>query len=136
MCIQRGFELVNAGDLETLFAEIFHPKIDYSGDPDISILTGLPVEVTGAAGVRDVWAAFFDMFDEVNLVDIELEPTDEDGRFRGQSRMVTRGGTSEVPIEALFHHAWVIEDDRWRYLAAKLKRDDVTAGLSAWLANG
>jgi hypothetical protein len=65
--IRRGFELFNAGDLDALHSEVFDPEIDYSGDPQISVLTGLPVEVKGGREVLAVWEGFFAMFDDVSL---------------------------------------------------------------------
>ncbi|HEY8778570.1 MAG TPA: nuclear transport factor 2 family protein [Solirubrobacterales bacterium] len=85
--VQRGFDLFNAGDLDTLITETFDPEIAYRGDPDISALAGFPTE--GADAVRAVWEAFFAMFDEVQLTDIELVP--EDGEtVLGRCHMVAQ----------------------------------------------
>jgi ketosteroid isomerase-like protein len=130
--IRRGFELFNAGDLETLFRDIFHPEVDYSGDPDISILTGLPVMGKGAEEVRELWQAFFAMFDEVAMEEIQLD-ADPDGNPIGSCRMMARGGASKVPIDAEFHFAWVLREGRWRFLAAKLDRDQTRGALAEWL---
>ncbi|MDQ2938979.1 MAG: hypothetical protein M3R23_00440, partial [Actinomycetota bacterium] len=72
--VQRGFELFNAGDLNTLFTETFDPEIAYRGDPDISALAGFPTDAEGADGVRAVWEAFFAMFDEIQLTEVQLTP--------------------------------------------------------------
>ena len=129
--VQRGFELFNAGDLETLFTETFDPEISYRGDPDISALAGFPTDVEGADGVRAVWEAFFAMFDEIQLTDIELVP--EDGEtVLGRCHMVAQGGSSGIPIDAPFHFAWVLRDDRWAFMAAKLDRDQVMVSLREW----
>ena len=47
--------------------------------------------------------------------------------------MFSRGGASEVPVDAPFHFAWVLDDGRWRFLAAKLDRDEVSQALEGWL---
>ena len=129
--VQRGFDLFNAGDLDTLITETFDPEIAYRGDPDISALAGFPTDAEGADAVRAVWEAFFAMFDEVQLTDIELVP--EDGEtVLGRCHMVAQGGSSGIPIDAPFHFAWVLCDDRWVFMAAKLDRDQVLAALRAW----
>jgi ketosteroid isomerase-like protein len=129
--VQRGFDLFNAGDLDTLITETFDPEIAYRGDPDISALAGFPTDAEGADAVRAVWEAFFAMFDEVQLTDIELVP--EDGEtVLGRCHMVAQGGSSGIPIDAPFHFAWVLRDDRWVFMAAKLDRDQVLAALRAW----
>ena len=130
--IRRGFELFNAGDLDALHSEVFDPEIDYSGDPQISVLTGLPVEVKGGREVLAVWEGFFAMFDDVSATEIAVEPT-PDGPVLGSCRMLARGGASEVPIDALFHFAWVLRDERWRFMAVKLRRDEVERALADWL---
>lgn len=88
--VQRGFELFNAGDLETLFTETFDPEIAYRGDPDISALAGFPTDAEGVSGVRAVWEGFFAMFDEVQLTEVELAPEDEH-TVLGSCHMVTQG---------------------------------------------
>jgi hypothetical protein len=130
--VRRGIELFNAGNLETLFKEVFHPDIDYDGEPNISVLTGLPVQVTGVDEVGMVWESFFAMFDEVTLSEIVLE-TNADGNVLGSCRMLLRGGASQVPIDAPFYLAWVLRDGRWRFLAAKLDRDEAKRALADWL---
>ena len=129
--VRRGFELFNAGDLDTLFTEVFHPEVDYSGDPEVSALAGSPVEVHGIAGVRAVWEAFFAMFDEVHLSEVELFPGGGDSVF-GRAQLISRGGASEVPIDARFHFAWELRDGRWRFLSAKLDEDEAAAALKEW----
>lgn len=130
---RRGFELFNAGDLDTLFAEVFHPQAEYHGDPDISALAGFPADHSSVEAVRKVWTAFFAMFEEITLSDVELIADDEDRVF-GTAHMVSRGGSSEVPIDALFHFAWVLRDGRWRFAAVKLDRGAVAESLAAWEA--
>jgi ketosteroid isomerase-like protein len=129
--VRRGFELFNAGDLDTLFAEVFHPDVDYSGDPEVSALAGFPVEAHGIAGVRAVWEAFFAMFDEVHLSEVELTSGDG-GTVFGRAHMIARGGASTVPIDAPFHFAWELRDGRWRFLAAKLDEGEAGAAMRAW----
>jgi ketosteroid isomerase-like protein len=129
--VRRGFDLFNAGDLDGVFEEVFHPEIDYAGDPDISALAGFPAVSKGADQVRAVWAAFFAMFDAVELSDISLEPAEGD-TVVGSAHMLTRGGSSEVPIDAPFHFAWVVRDGRWRFMAAKLNREQTLAALADW----
>jgi SnoaL-like domain len=124
-------ELFNSGDLETLFREVFHPEIHYHGEPNISVLTGNPVEVRGVEEVGAVWESFFAMFDEVSLDELELEEG-EDGVILGSCRMLLRGGESKVPIDAPFYLAWVLRDGRWRFLAAKLDEAEVGRALAAW----
>ncbi len=131
--VRRGFELFNAGELEALFAQVFHPEVDYSGDPDISALTGFPVDASGTDAVRAVWEAFFAMFEEARVSDVELSSAEGDVVF-GSGHMVARGGASDVPIDARFHFAWVIRDGRWRYLAVKTDRDLVLDSLRQWQA--
>jgi ketosteroid isomerase-like protein len=131
--IRRGFELFNEGDLGTLFSDVFHPEIDYRGDPDISALAGFPTNAQGVEGVRAVWEAFFGMFDNVHLGEIELESTGDD-EVQGSCHMVTHGGASEVPIDAPFYFAWVLSDGRWRFMSAKLDREAVLAALADWRA--
>ena len=130
--IRHGLELFNAGDFETLYRDVFHAEIDFHGDPQISVLTGLPVLRKGAEQVRGAWEAFFAMFDDLELTDVELEPN-PDGIVLGSCRMIARGGASEVPTDAMFHLAWVLRDGRWRFLAAKLDRDEVERALADWL---
>jgi ketosteroid isomerase-like protein len=131
VAVQRGFELFNAGDLEALFTETFDPKIAYRGDPDISALAGFPTNAEGADAVRAVWEAFFAMFDEVQLTDIELVP--EDGEtVLGRCHMVAQGGSSGIPIDAPFYFAWVLRTGRWVFMAAKLDRDQTLASLREW----
>lgn len=129
--IRRGFDLFNSGDLETLFTETFDPEIAYRGDPDISALAGFPTDAEGADGVRAVWEAFFAMFDEIQLTEIELIPEDSD-TVLGRCHMVAQGGSSGIPIDAPFHFAWVLRDERWAFMAAKLDRNQVLAALRAW----
>jgi ketosteroid isomerase-like protein len=113
--VRRGFELFNAGDLGTLFTETFHPEITYRGDPDISALAGFPTDAEGTDDVRAVWEAFFAMFDEVELTEVELTLQDEN-TVLGRCRMVTRGGSSGAPIDAPFYFAWVLRDGRWAFM--------------------
>src|SRR4051794_36393270 len=87
--IRRTFELFNAGELETIFAEMFDPDIDYSGDPDISALAGFQVDLRGTDAVASTWASFFEMFDVVRLSKIELEEI-APGQAFGSLHMVTR----------------------------------------------
>ena len=130
--VRRGFELFNAGNLDELVGEVLHPEINYHGDPEISVLTGLPVEVKGAEQVRRVWESFFAMFDDVGMSALELE-AGPNGRVVGSCRMSARGGASEVPIDAPFHFAWVVRDGRWRFMAAKLRREGIETALADWL---
>ena len=132
--VRRGLELFNKHDLEQLFEEIFHPDVDWRGDEGISVLTGLPVDTTGRAGVRNAWTAFFAMFDEINLEDVEFSPGESAGEVRGSARMVTRGGASEVPVQVVFNFAWVVEEERWRFLAAKRSPGEAVEALHIWLA--
>jgi class 3 adenylate cyclase len=97
--VRRGFELFNTGNLDTLFAQVFHPDVDYSGDPRVSALAGFPADAKGVEEVRAVWAAFFAMFDEVHLSEVELTSGEGDSVF-GRAHLLTRGGASEVPIDA------------------------------------
>jgi ketosteroid isomerase-like protein len=129
--VRRGFELFHAGDLDTLFAEVFHPDVDYSGDAEVSTLAGYPPEAHGTAGVRSVWEAFFAMFDEVHLSEVELISGEGDSVF-GRAHMLTRGGVSEVPIDAPFYFAWELRDGRWRFMSAKLDQDEAAAALHEW----
>jgi hypothetical protein len=46
--------------------------------------------------------------------------------------MVAQGGSSGIPIDAPFHFAWVLRDDRWAFMAAKLDRDQVMVSLREW----
>jgi ketosteroid isomerase-like protein len=129
--VRRGFELFNAGDLDTLFAEVFDPEVDYRGDPQITALTGTPRNGHGAETVRDLWAAFFAMFDEVRLNDIDLTYHGQ-GRVTGTCHMVARGEASQVPIDSVFHFAWAIQNNRWRFMAAKLDEAETKKALSDW----
>jgi hypothetical protein len=129
--VQRGFELFNTGDLETLFTEVFDPRISYRGDPQISALAGFPTDAEGVEHVRAVWEGFFAMFDEVQLIGVELSPEGE-RRVTGSCHMVTRGGSSGIPIDAPFYFAWVLRDDRWAFMAAKLDREQTLAALRQW----
>ena len=114
--IERGFDLFNSGDLETLFSETFDPEISYRGDPDISALAGFPTDAEGVDGVRAVWEGFFAMFDQVQLTEVELAPEDEE-TVLGSCHMVTQGGSSGIPIDAPFYFAWVLRDGRWAFMA-------------------
>jgi ketosteroid isomerase-like protein len=129
--VRRGFELFNSGDLETLFREVFDPKISYRGDPQISALAGFPTDAEGVAGVRAVWEGFFAMFDEVQLTEMELSSQGE-GTVTGSCRMVAHGGSSGIPIDAPFFLAWVLRDGRWAFMAAKLDREEALAALREW----
>ena len=129
--VQRGFDLFNAGDLATVVEELLDPDIDYQGDPDVSALAGYPVDSKGSEAVGAVWEAFFAMFDHVQLSEIALE-AGEDDRVLGSCHMVARGGSSEVPIDAPFHFAWVVRDGRWRFMTAKLDRDATLTALEDW----
>lgn len=131
--IGRSFELFNAGDLETVFDEICDRDIDYSGDPDISALAGSPVDLRGIDAVRSVWTAFFEMFDEVHMSGIEFEEIGP-GQAMGSARMVARGGSSDVPIDATFHFAWAVREGRWTFMAAKLDRAATLAALADHVA--
>jgi hypothetical protein len=131
--IRRSFELFNAGDLETVLDEIFDRDIDYSGDPDISALAGSPVDLRGIDAVRSVWTSFFEMFGEVHLSEIEFEEI-APGQAVGRARMVARGGSSDVPIDAPFHFAWVVRGGRETFMAAKLDRADTLAALADHVA--
>jgi hypothetical protein len=46
--------------------------------------------------------------------------------------MVAHGGSSGIPIDAPFYFAWVLHDGRWRFMAAKLDRDQVLVALRDW----
>jgi ketosteroid isomerase-like protein len=131
--IRRSFELFNAGDLESVFDEIFDPDIDYAGDPDISALAGSPVDMRGIDAVRTVWTAFFEMFDEVHLSAIEVEEIGP-GQAMGSAHMVARGGSSDVPIDATFHFAWAVRGGRETFMAAKLDRAATLAALADHVA--
>lgn len=89
------------------------------------------MDVSGGDGVGAVWEAFFAMFDEVRLSEIELTAGEGDHVF-GSAHMLTRGGSSEVPIDVAFHFAWVVRNGRWRFLAAKLDCDAMLAALREW----
>ena len=89
--MQRGFDLFNTGDIDTLFAEIFDPDVDYRGEPQIGALSGTPNDPHGSASVRDAWDAFFAMFDEVTPSAVELAH-DGPGRVSGEANMVARAG--------------------------------------------
>jgi hypothetical protein len=127
--IRRSFELFNAGDLETVFDEIFDRDIDYSGDPDISALAGSPVDMRGIEAVRSVWTSFFEMFDQVHLSEIEVEEIGP-GQAVGRAHMIARGGSSDVPIDALFHFAWAVREGRQTFMAAKLDRAATLTALA------
>ncbi len=129
--VRRGVDLFNAGDRDVFFSAIFHPDVDYSGDPEVSALTGFPVHARGVEHVRAVWDAFFAMFDRVQLSDVELELGEGDVVL-GRGHMVSRGGESEVPIDATFHFAWRVSDGRWRFMAVKRHEDEVSAVVRSW----
>ena len=129
--VQRGIDLFNAGEIDALFADVFDPHVDYAGDPDVSVLTGNPPEGRGAATVRRLWEAFFAMFDEIALSDVRLEH-DGPGRVTGSAHMVARGGSSQVPIDGLFHLAWVLAGERWRFMAVKLQPEAATQARRDW----
>jgi ketosteroid isomerase-like protein len=129
--VRRGFELFNSGDLETLFAETFDPKISYRGDPKISALAGFPTDAEGVEAVRAVWEGFFEAFDQIQLDDIELS-AEGDATVIGSCHMVTHGGSSGIPIDAPFHFAWVLRGGRWAFMAAKLDREQTLAALKEW----
>jgi ketosteroid isomerase-like protein len=131
--VRRSFALFNEGRLETILGEIFHPDIDYSGDPDVSALAGFPTDRRGADEVRRVWVAFFEMFDEIRLSEIELREVGP-GQVVGSAHMVARGGSSDVPIDAPFHMAWVVREGRQTFMAVKLDRADALAALEDHLA--
>ena len=131
--IRRSFELFNAGDLETIFDEIFDRDIDYSGDPDISALAGSPVDLRGIDAVRSVWRSFFEMFDEIRLSEVEFEEMGP-GPAVGRAHLVARGGSSDVPIDALFHFAWAVRGGRETFMAAKLDRAAPLAALADHVA--
>ena len=131
--IRRSFELFNEGRVDAIFEEIFDPDIDYSGDPEVSALAGWPADMRGADRVRGVWQAFFEMFDEVQISNIELAEI-APGQAVGSAHMVARGGSSHVPIDAPYYFAWVVRGDRQTFLAAKLHREEATAALDDHLA--
>lgn len=132
--IRRSFELFNAGRMDAIFDEIFDPDIDYAGDPDIGALVGLPPDLRGADAVRPLWKAFFEIFDEVQISDIELEEI-APGQVLGSGHMIARGGSSAVPIDTTFHFAWVVRDDgRQTFLASNLDREAPRAALADHLA--
>jgi ketosteroid isomerase-like protein len=131
--VRRSFELFNEGRVDAIFEEIFDPDIDYSGDPDISALAGSPTDKRGAEAVRDVWQAFFGMFEEVQISNVELEEI-APGQVVGSGHMVARGGSSDVPIDAQFHFAWVVREGRQVFLAAKLDRYAARAAMADHLA--
>lgn len=131
--VERGFELFNSGEFDVLYAEIFDPNISYRGDPEISALAGVLAEAEDAAGVRAMWESFFGMFDEVQLTEVELTARDE-RTVLGRCHMVTRGGVSGTPIDAPFSFAWVLEEGRWVFMAAKLDPEEVLADLQEWEA--
>jgi hypothetical protein len=87
----------------------------------------------GTDAVRAVWASFFEMFDEVRLSDVELEEAGSD-QVVGSLHMVARGGSSQTPIDAPFHHAWVIRDGRATFLAVKLDRTAALVALEDYVA--
>jgi ketosteroid isomerase-like protein len=129
--VRRGFELFNSGDLKTLFTETFDPEISYRGDAQVSALAGFPTNAEGVDGVRAVWEGFFAMFDEVRLTEVELSAEGGDTVI-GSCHMVTRGGSSGIPIDAPFYFAWVLRDGRWAFMAAKLDRTETMAALRDW----
>jgi hypothetical protein len=131
--IRRSFELFNEGRVEVIFEELLHPDIDYSADPDVSALVGSPADLRGAEAVRSVWAAFFGMFAEVQISNIELEEI-APGQVVGSGHMVARGGSSGVPIDAPYYFAWVVRGDRQTFMAAKLHREEAAAALADHLA--
>ena len=131
--IRRSFELFNAGDLETIFDEIFDRDIDYSGDPDISALAGSPTDLRGIEAVRSVWTLFFEMFDEIRLSEVEFEEMGP-GQAVGRAHLVARGGSSDVPIDAPFHFAWAVREGRETFMAAKLDRAATLAALADHVA--
>jgi ketosteroid isomerase-like protein len=127
--VRRSFELFNAGQVDRLFEETLDPDIDYSGDPDVSALVGSQPDLRGARAVRAVWRAFFEIFDEVQISDIELEEV-APGQVVGSGHMVARGGSSGVPIDAPYYFAWVVRDGRHSFMAAKLDRAAARAALA------
>jgi ketosteroid isomerase-like protein len=129
--VQRGFELFNSGDLDTLFEQVFDAEISYRGDPQISALAGFPTNAEGVDHVRAVWEGFFAMFDEVQLTGVELSAEGE-RTVTGSCHMVTRGDSSGIPIDAPFFFAWVLRDERWAFMAAKLDREQTLAALREW----
>jgi ketosteroid isomerase-like protein len=130
--IRRSFELFNADEADTLFADLFDPDVRYSADPQISALVGSPTEIRGIDAVRETWRAFFEVFDNVQLTEIEFEEASP-GRAIGSAHMVTRGGSSETPVDAPFYFAFAIRDGRLTFMAAKLDRDATVAALDAHL---
>ena len=80
-----------------------------------------------------MWRAFFEIFDEVQISDIELEEI-APGQVVGSAHMVARGGSSGVPIDAPYYFAWVVRDGRQSFLAAKLDRAASRAALADHLA--
>ena len=131
--IRRSFELFNAGDAETLLAEMFDPDVRYSADAEISALVGSPIEIRGVDAVREMWTAFFEMFDEVRLTEIEFAAASP-GQAVGSAHMVTRGGASETPVDAPFYFAFAVRGRRLAFMAAKLDRDATLAALEDHLA--
>jgi ketosteroid isomerase-like protein len=131
--VRRAFELFDAGDLEGLFDEVCDPSLDYSGDPEVAALAGWATDLRGTEAVLSVWRSFFEAFDEVRLSEIEFAET-APGQVVGSLRMVARGGSSQTPIDAPFHHAWVVRDGRAVFLAVKLDRSATEAALADHIA--
>ncbi len=131
--IRRSFELFNGGETETLLAEMFDRDVRYSADAEISALVGSPIEIRGVDAVREMWSSFFEMFDEVRLTEIEFAEASP-GRVVGSAHMVTRGGSSETPVDAPFYFAFAVRDRRLTFMAAKLDRDATVAALEEHLA--
>jgi ketosteroid isomerase-like protein len=129
--VRRGFEQFNAGDMDALFGETFDPDISYRGDPQISALAGFPTDTEGVQGVQAVWEAFFEAFGNIQLTEIELSAEDEETVI-GRCHMVTRGGSSGMPIDSPFHFAWVVRDGRWAFMAAKLEAGETLRALREW----
>jgi len=46
--------------------------------------------------------------------------------------MVARGGSSQVPIDGLFHLAWVLDGERWRFMAVKLHPEAAKQARRDW----
>ena len=73
------------------------------------------------------------MVDEVHMSGIEFEEIGP-GQATGRARMVARGGSSDVPIDATFHFTWAVREGRWTFLAAKLDRAATLAALADHVA--
>ncbi|HZA58181.1 MAG TPA: nuclear transport factor 2 family protein [Solirubrobacterales bacterium] len=108
--MRRGFEAFSRGDLDAGLAEI-HPEIEWH----LAFrLPDLPPEKTVFLGhdeVRDLWAAFRGVWDELTLEGEELLYDSDDVviervRFRG------RGGASGIEVDRVIHYVQEMRDGK------------------------